>query len=145
MATAKKDRPSSVRTKPALTVGELFERLKSYLQLEDLGNGTGFDREVQSAEIASPGVVLAGFVDRFVPDRLQALGETEIAYLNSFPAAERSKRLAQYFGFRAPAVFVTKGQKLPQGLREAALKEGVALILSQLKTAEFYRRIKPVL
>ena len=145
MSDDKKRGPREARAKPKLTVGELFERLKTYLQLEDLGDGTGFDRQVQSAEIASPGVVLAGFTDRFVPDRLQALGETEVAYLNSFSAAERSTRLSQYFGFRAPAVFVTKGQKLPDGLREAALASGVALIRSQLKTAEFYRRIKPVL
>jgi HPr kinase/phosphorylase len=128
-----------------VTVGELFERLRTHLQLEDLGDGTGFDREVQSPEIASPGLVLAGFVDRFVPDRLQALGETEIAYLNSLKSGERAARLKQYFGFRCPAVFVTKGQMLPSGLREAAQETRVALIRTELKTAEFYRRIKPVL
>lgn len=89
--------------------------------------------------------MLAGFVDRFVPDRLQALGETEISYLRSLPPAERHARLGQYFAFRVPAVFVTKGQKLPSGLKEAAAEVGVALIRSKHKTAEFYRRIKPVL
>jgi HPr kinase/phosphorylase len=141
----KKPRVTGLRTRHSITVGELFERLKSHLQLDDLGDGVGFDRRIQSAEIASPGLVLAGFVDRFVPDRLQAFGETEIAYLNSLSEAERSERFAQYFGFHVPAVFVTKGQKPPRGLRDQAVQGGVALIRSQLKTAEFYRRIKPVL
>jgi HPr kinase/phosphorylase len=141
----KKPRAAGPRIKHAITVGELFERLRAHLQLDDIGDGVGFERQIQSPEIASPGLVLAGFVDRFVPDRLQALGETEIAYLNSLSDAERDERFAQYFGFQAPAVFVTKGQKLPRGLKEQALQAGVALIRSQLKTAEFYRRIKPVL
>ena len=89
--------------------------------------------------------MLAGYTDRFVPDRLQALGETEISYLSSLSKTERHDRLHQYFGFKVPAVFVTKGQKLPSGLLEAAQEAGVALIRSELKTAEFYRRIKPVL
>jgi HPr kinase/phosphorylase len=42
-------------------------------------------------------------------------------------------------------VFVTKGQRLPVGLREAAAASGIPIIRTKLKTAEFYRRIKPVL
>jgi len=42
-------------------------------------------------------------------------------------------------------VFVTKGQRLPAGLKELANAAGVPLIRTKLKTAEFYRRIKPVL
>ena len=141
----KKLRATGPRKKHSISVGELFESLKSHLQLDDMGDGIGFERRIESPEIASPGLVLAGFVDRFVPDRLQAFGETEIAYLHSLSDSERDARFAQYFGFQVPAVFVTKGQKPPGGLREHALKTGVALIRSQLKTAEFYRRIKPVL
>jgi HPr kinase/phosphorylase len=140
-----KAKTTTNRAKHTLTVRALFERVQTYLQLEDLGDGTGFDRAIENAEIASPGLVLAGFSKRFVPDRLQALGETEIAYLASLPEAERRERLTHYFDFHVPAVFVTKGQRLPGGLKEAALNAGVALIRSQLKTAEFYRRIKPVL
>lgn len=143
--TTKSTRPAEVRPRTDITVGELFERLRAHLVLEDLGSGMGFDRRLESPEISSPGLVLAGFTDRFVPDRLQALGETEIAYLNSLSKAERHRRLGEYFGFKVPAVFVTKGQALPSGLREAATESGVALIRSELKTAEFYRRIKPVL
>jgi HPr kinase/phosphorylase len=42
-------------------------------------------------------------------------------------------------------VIVTKGQTLPDGVTETAAASGVALLRTRLKTAEFYRRIKPVL
>lgn len=128
-----------------LTIGELFDRLKTSLQLEDLLDGLGHDRVLESGEISSPGLVLAGYVERFVPNRLQALGETEISYLASLLAEERARLLHQFFSFRVPAVFVTKAQPLPSGLQEAAREAGVALFRSQLKTNEFYRRMKPFL
>jgi len=39
---------------------------------------------------------------------------------------------------------VTKGQEIPPELVEFALASGVPVLRSSLKTAEFYRRIKPV-
>jgi HPr kinase/phosphorylase len=130
---------------PQVTVGSLLDRLRGTLQLEEVEPGTGLDRPVGNAEVSSPGIVLAGYVKRFSAERLQVLGETEITYLASLSLAERKKILELFFSFPIPAVFVTKGQRLPAGLREAASAAGVPVIHTKLKTAEFYRRIKPVL
>ena len=130
---------------PKVTVGQLVERLRGTLQLEEIEPGEGHDRVVANAEVSSPGLVLAGYVKRFSAGRLQVLGETEITYLASLGPAERRQVLELFFSFPIPAVFVTKGQRLPTGLKEAAAATGVPLIRTKLKTAEFYRRIKPVL
>jgi HPr kinase/phosphorylase len=128
-----------------LTVGSFLERTGESLSLHDIGEGTGLSRIIPNADISSPGLALAGYIDRFVAERLQVLGETEITYLNSIPDAERARILASFFGFDMPAVVITKGQEPPAGLREAARDSGVALLQTKLKTAEFYRRIKPAL
>jgi len=130
---------------PRVTVGSLLDRLRDTLQLEEMEPGTGLDRAVGNAEVSSPGIVLAGYVKRFSAERLQVLGETEITYLTSLTPVERKKILELFFSFPIPAVFVTKGQRLPVGLKEAANAAGVPVIRTKLKTAEFYRRIKPVL
>jgi len=127
------------------TVRLLFERLAEPLCLDDLGDETGFDREVPGPEITSPGLVLAGYVERFVPDRLQVLGETEVSYLASLDDAARADRVGRYAAFALPAVFITKGQTPPEELAPALRDAGTALIRTQLKTADFYRAIKPVL
>lgn len=103
------------------------------------------ERTVPGAEVSSPGLVLAGYTGRFTGQRLQVLGETEISYLSSLEIGERKRILDTFFAFPIPAVFVSKGQKLPAGVKEAAANAGVALLRTSLKTAEFYRRIKPVL
>jgi len=128
-----------------LTVRAFLERSGASLQLEDLGEGRGLDGVIPGAEISSPGLALAGYIDRFVAERLQVLGETEITYLASLAPADRDRILASFFNFPMPAVIVTKGQELPEGLASAAAKTEVPLLRTKLKTAEFYRRVKPVL
>ena len=128
-----------------LTVRDFLERCGASLQLEDLGAGKGLERVIPGADISSPGLALAGYVDRFVAERLQVLGETEITYLASLARADRDRILASFFNFPMPAVIVTKGQELPDGLASAAGKTEVPLLRTRLKTAEFYRRVKPVL
>jgi len=129
----------------SLSVGQFLERSGDSLQLEDLGEGRGLDRTIPGAEISSPGLALAGYVDRFVGERLQVLGETEVTYLASIDGAQRDRILTAFFNFPLPAIIVTKGQDLPPGLAEGAARTGVALLRTKLKTAEFYRRVKPVL
>jgi HPr kinase/phosphorylase len=128
-----------------VTVGQLLDRLSDSLQLEEIEPGTGHDRPVGNAEVSSPGLALAGYVKRFSAQRLQVLGETEITYLAQLNPSARREILDLFFSFPIPAVFITKGQRLPLGLKEFAANAGVPLIRTKLKTAEFYRRIKPVL
>jgi len=135
--------PRAVTAK--LTVGRLYERLRDALQLEVVGESYGLDREIPSPEVSSPGLVLAGYVDRFVGGRVQVLGETEVTYLASLPDEERRRILELYFSFPIPCVFVTKAQDYPGGLTEVAREACVPLLRSPLKTNEFYRRLKPVL
>ena len=131
--------------KERLTVGRLFERLRDTLRLVPVDSAEGLDREITSPDVSSPGLALAGYVSRFPGRRLQVLGETEISYLASLPASERTRILALFFEFPIPCVFVTKGLELPEGLLEAAGKRGIPVLRSGLKTNEFYRRIKPLL
>ena len=129
--------------KEPVTVARLYEALRERLQLELMGSEKGLSREITSSEASSPGLVLAGYTERFVPNRVQVLGETEISYLASRSEADRKRVAETFFSFPIPVVFVTKAQELPSGLVEAATHSGVAILRSQLKTNEFYRRLKP--
>ena len=128
----------------ASTVKRVIEHVREALQLEQIGEGD-LDRPVANADISSPGLALAGFVKRFPGGRLQVLGETEVRYLTSLDAAERGRVLDLYFSFALPCVFITKGQEPPEGLADRARASGIAIFRSPLKTAEFYRRVKPIL
>jgi HPr kinase/phosphorylase len=128
----------------ALTLRDLLSRKGDPLQLEPLTGELGLDRPLPDSEAASPGLALAGYTSRFMPRRLHVLGETEITYLDSLSPEERRGRLERFFGFELPVIFVTKGLDIPTELLDLARVRGVPLLRSRLKTAEFYRRIKPV-
>lgn len=131
--------------KKPFTVARLLELLRDTLQLELIGDASGLEREITTNEVSSPGLVLAGFVDRFPSSRLQVFGETEITYLASRSAEERRRVLELFFSFDVPCVVVTKGQELPHEMVEIAGRRGIPLLRSALKTTEFYRRVKPAL
>ena len=126
-----------------LTAGDVFERLRETLQLEQVAGADGLSREVTSPEISTPGLALAGYVDRFPVDRVQVFGETEVSYLNSLEAAQRRRNLHVLFSFPMPCAFVTKRQTLPPELLEEASAASVPIFRSALKTNEFFRRAKP--
>jgi HPr kinase/phosphorylase len=129
----------------SLTVGDILERRSGLLELELVCGAEGVTREVESPDISSPGLVLAGFTDRFPSGRLQVLGETEIAYLASLDDTERLASIEAFYEFEVPAVFVTKGMTIPSELGEVSERRSIPLIRSDLKTGEFFRRIKPFL
>lgn len=115
------------------------------LQLEPLTGELGLDRLVPDAEIASPGLALAGYHGRFMPDRLHVLGETEISYLASLTAEVRTSALEGFFHYDLPCVFITKGMDPPEPMLDLARGRHVPVLRTRLKTAEFYKRIKPML
>jgi len=127
-----------------LRLRDFVSRRGDPLQLEALTGDLGLDRQMPEAEVASPGLALAGYTGRFAPNRIHVFGETEITYLNSLSADDRQRTLTNFFGFDLPCIFVTKGQEVPVELLEQARTRSVPVFRSKLKTAEFYRRIKPI-
>ena len=127
-----------------LRLRDFLNRRGNPLELEPLTGELGLDRALPEAEIASPGLVLAGFTARFAPDRMHVFGETEMTYLGTLSAEARRKTLESFFAFDLPCVFVTKGLPVPDEMLELARARGVPVVRSRLKTAEFYRNIKPI-
>ena len=99
-----------------LRARDLLQLPGNPLQLEALTGEIGLDRPLPDSDLASPGLVLAGYTARFLPDRMHVLGETEITYLNALSPEARRKSLTDFFGFPLPLVFVTKGQDVPPEL-----------------------------
>jgi len=130
---------------PKLTVEELLRSKKDPLALELLTDGRGLVREIHNPDISSPGLVLTGYTGRFPSDRVQVLGETEVSFLESLDEDRRRGAIEAFLSFDMPVIFITKGQEAPEPLVETANQAGTPVIRSQLKTSEFYTRIKPFL
>jgi HPr kinase/phosphorylase len=128
-----------------LTVEELFRAKAEPLRLELVTPDCAMDRVIESPTLSSPGLVLAGFRDRYLKGRLQVLGETEVRYLHSLDEDRQREALDAFLHLQIPALFVTKGLDLPLSLAALASSHCVPVFRSDLKTAEFYRGLQPYL
>ena len=128
-----------------LTVGALIARLQRGLPLEQIGTG-GLDRLVTSADVSSPGLVLAGFVERFAVTTSPGVrrDRDRVSRL-----ARRATRARTFCGCssisRSRASSSRRGRSCPRASRTIAAERGVPIFRTPLKTGEFYRRIKPIL
>jgi HPr kinase/phosphorylase len=129
----------------SLRIEELVKARGVSLSLELLTPGVSLERDCSDSDVASPGLALAGFVDRFPDGRMQVFGETEMLYLSTLAPDVEIERLNAFFSRQVPAAFVTKGLEVPGALIEAASSKGVPLFRSVLSTKDFFRRLKAYL
>jgi HPr kinase/phosphorylase len=128
-----------------LTVAELFRSKEQSLGLELLTPQCTLERDIESPTLSSPGLILAGFRDRYLRGRLQVLGETEVRFLYTLDASKQRESLEAFLALEIPALFVTKRMDVPAALLELATQHGIPVLRSVLKTSDFYRRLQPFL
>lgn len=72
-------------------------------------------------------------------------GETEMTYLATLDDYVAERRLDELFAFEVPAVFVSKGQDVPDYFLDTATRHHVPVLRSQRSTKDVYALIKPFL
>ena len=126
-----------------VTVGQLFDARAGSLQLDLLTTRVPLDGRIANPDVSSPGLSLAGYTDRFPEGRTQVFGKTEMSYLSTLDPGEVEARLETVFAHDVPAVFVTRGQEVPDCFLAAAVRAGVPVFRTRIETGDFYRALKP--
>ena len=92
---------------------------------------------ITRSDINRPALPLAGFFKCFESDRIQIIGITEHAYLNSLPESERRERIRALFALNPPAVIYTHKNAVDGVVLEGAKEFGVPLLSTDRQTSEF--------
>ncbi len=117
-----------------MTVRKLVELVGQKLLLTPTSGETGFSRLVGSPDINRPGLALTGFTHRFLHDRIQILGETEITYLSSLDPEGRRAAVRNLFQFPVYCFVVTKGFEPPAEIVDEASQSDCAVFRSPRDT-----------
>lgn len=64
--------------------------------------------KIYSSEISRPGLQIGGYFNKFVPERIQILGNGEWYYYQSLPLEERMKNIDKYFSHEMPAIIFSR-------------------------------------
>jgi HPr kinase/phosphorylase len=111
-----------------ITANDLYEALLGPLDLKWPAGRTGASRPLEPANARFPGLALVGHLNFVHPNRVQVLGEAEIAHLAGLEATARAEAIEKLFGHEATAVVViANGLRPDDHLLQAADARGVAL------------------
>ena len=131
---------------PTITVEELLKSRNQDLELTLISKpGPGLKKAIGNPELHRPGLALTGFLDRFASQRVQILGETELAYLAQLTPERITEVTRQLFQFDIPMMVISKGITPPNELLAAADEFGTAIFSSRLTTAELTNRLSAYL
>ena len=86
------------------------------------------DIQLTVADVARPGLQLAGYFDHFEPMRLQVMGNMEISYLQKLSETERAMTLDRYCAFKFPALLITRYNAVDPVCLEMAKKHDVTVL-----------------
>ncbi len=87
------------------------------------------------ADVARPGLLLAGFFDHFEPQRLQVLGNVEMSYLSKLPPERQEEIYDKLFSFKIPALLIARGLQPHDSCIAMAKKHNVSILRSKEPTS----------
>jgi len=128
-----------------MTVAEFYEKTRERLRLRLLSSSLHSRSRLVTSDINRPQLALTGFVENFLWDRIQVLGETEIRYLNSLEGAQCRRALSQVLGFAIPCVVVAKEMSPPEGMAELMEQSEVPLLATDMETSHFIHEVSAFL
>lgn len=120
-----------------MTVAAFYEKTRERLKLRLLSSSLHARSRLVHAEINRPQLALTGYMQNFLWDRLQILGQTEVSYLETLTPNERGKILSQILGFAIPCIVVPRGLPAPEPLALLASQNEVPLFGTEMDTTTF--------
>lgn len=93
------------------------------------------------ADVARPGLQLAGYFDHFEPMRLQVMGNVEISYLQKLSQTERIMTMDRYYAYKFPALLVTRYNSLDSVCLELAQKHDITILRTRETTSNIVSAI----
>ena len=99
------------------------------------------DRKVVCSDVSRPGLALTGFFDCFDANRLEILGKAEHEYMETFPHDVRMQKYEALFEKNIPAVIISWGLPILEGLVDAAKKYGIPVFRTVESTTEIHHAL----
>ncbi|MBR7010986.1 MAG: HPr(Ser) kinase/phosphatase [Oscillospiraceae bacterium] len=86
-------------------------------------------------EVSRPGLPLTGFFEHFEALRVEVLGYVEMTFLEDQSPEKRLDIFDRLFGYKIPALVITRGQQPHPECIEMAKKHNVTILLAQETTS----------
>ena len=113
-----------------------LQRLVEEFKLTVAYQATDYEQiRVMVDEVSRPGLPLTGFFEHFEALRVEVLGYVEMTFLEDQSPEKRLEIFDRLFGYKIPALVITRGQQPHPECIEMAKKHNVTILLAQETTS----------
>lgn len=92
---------------------------------------------ISTADVNRPGLQLTGFMEYFGNNRIQVMGNAEMAYLRNLSKEVRHKRLDEFFMTRFPCMVIARQLEIFPEMIAASQKYGIPILMTVDYTSAF--------
>ena len=131
----------STTPKKTITVRQLLVDTRELLALEQVNGVDEGPLPITVTDIHRPGLALAGFMQNYLNERIQVLGETEVLYLNTRPEDVRREAVDRLFSAPLVCIIVTRSLDIPKELLQTATRHHVPVLRSAMLTTPFIHQL----
>ncbi|HWN82774.1 MAG TPA: HPr(Ser) kinase/phosphatase, partial [Candidatus Udaeobacter sp.] len=124
-----------------LTIEQFHRDKREDLDLSVLTESLESRADITVADISRPGLILAGFEENFLFERIQILGQTEIWYLSTLSDAERDRAIDRLFKFPIPCIIVAKDLDIPERAIELGNRNQIPILRTSKSTTPFIHQL----
>ena len=101
----------------------------------------GLKRRIAHPQVQKMGLALTGFVQFVNPERIQIIGNTEVAYCKTLPPEDREEIIRKICKLELSCLVVTRDLEVPELMLSEAEAQGTPLFRTSLTTTHFIERV----
>lgn len=123
-----------------LSVQELEQNKEHHLDLTLVAGRKGLKRRITHSQVQKMGLALTGFAQFINPERLQIIGNTEMAYFNTLAPDLQDEVIRKVCSLELCCLVITRNLEIPELLLREADVKGIPLFRTNLRSFEFIER-----
>jgi HPr kinase/phosphorylase len=124
-----------------LSVEQFYRDKREDLELEVLTDSLAARSAITVADVSRPGLLLTGFTENFLSDRIQIFGQTEVWYLSTLHEEVRQQAVARLFEYDVPCIIVSKQLDVPPEFIQFGNERRIPILRTPKSTTPFIHQL----
>jgi HPr kinase/phosphorylase len=124
-----------------VVVQELEQSREHHLELTLMAGQKGLKNTITHSQVQKMGLALTGFIQFINPERLQIIGNTEMAYFNTLTPGMQEKVIHQICNLPLSCLVITRGLEIPELLLREADEKGIPIFRTSIRSFDFIERV----
>ena len=120
-----------------ITVEDFLENHSELLELEILNDSADLGKKITEPASNRCGLAFSGFFQDFAGERIQVIGNSDMAYLRTLGKEDLESRISELNNFEIPCIIITRGASLPPHFIESCSHHRIPVLRTPIATMDF--------